>query len=188
MAAESGAEGAVADSLGGVRAKRWNITLKEGFQSWQMRVNAYIASKPQYQSVVGVSQMVTVAEYIGYDPSFAAVSPATQAQVLREANANIVTNLNAIYVYVLNSIDMSDDSSWRMVNRRRCPISWRVMCRNTRLCDAGAMSKLCWLMRRWPPSIGCLLFVTLFYFVSFPTIGKMPMARHAVDRRDFVLR
>ena len=58
MAAESGAEGAVADSLGGVRAKRWNITLKEGFQSWQMRVNAYIASKPQYQSVVGVSQMV----------------------------------------------------------------------------------------------------------------------------------
>ena len=115
MAAESGAEGAVADSLGGVRAKRWNITLKEGFQSWQMRVNAYIASKPQYQSVVGVSQMVTVAEYIGYDPSFAAVSPATQAQVLREANANIVTNLNAIYVYVLNSIDMSDDPAFERI-------------------------------------------------------------------------
>ena len=115
MAAESGAESAVAESLGGVRPKRWNIANKEGFQSWALRVNAFIASKPQYQSVVGVERMITVAEYTGFDPSFATASPATQAQVLREANANIVTNLNAIYVHVLNSIDMSDDPAFERI-------------------------------------------------------------------------
>ena len=101
MAAESGAESAVAESLGGVRPKRWNIANKEGFQSWALRVNAFIASKPQYQSVVGVERMITVAEYTGFDPSFATASPATQVSGYPSYGVPMATGVTRPIVFVV---------------------------------------------------------------------------------------
>jgi len=116
MAAEYGAESAVTElALGGHRAKKWNVTKKEGFQGWQMRTTAFLASKQQYANLVGVDEPPTHAKLMLIEPSYAAATESSRAQVLREMQQNVVSVLNTVYAYVLNSIDLSDDPAFERI-------------------------------------------------------------------------
>ena len=98
MAAEYGAESAATElALGGHCVKRWNVTKKEGFQGWQMRTTAFLASKQQYANLMGVDEMPSHAKLMLIEPTYVAATESSRAQVLREMQQNVVTVLNAVY-------------------------------------------------------------------------------------------